>query len=85
MSRYTACSALWASTERPAFGDIVRRGATFPTCHCLLLDRRDRLAYISQRDQTMTLLALVEPEEGDDHNVFVGLALRLFAYPWLAK
>ena len=47
------------------------RGADLPTCHCLLLDRRDRRAYISQRDQTMMLFALMEPEKGDDHNVFV--------------
>ena len=47
------------------------RGADLPTCHCLLLDRRDRRAYISQRDQTMMLFALMEPEEGDDHNMFV--------------
>jgi hypothetical protein len=58
-------------TERPALGDILRRGAIFPTCHCLLLDRRDRRAYISQRDQTMMLFALVDPEEEDDHNVLV--------------
>ena len=58
-------------TERPALGDILRRGAIFPTCHCLLLDRRDRRAYISQRDQAMMLFALVEPGEGDDHNMFV--------------
>ena len=57
--------------ERPALGDILRRGASVPTCHCLLLDRRDRRAYISQRDQTMMLFALVEPEEDDDHNVLV--------------
>ena len=47
------------------------RGVDPPTCHCLLLDRRDRRAYISQRDQTMMLFALAEPAEGDDHNVFV--------------
>src|ERR1700733_2820468 len=59
-------------TERPAaLGDILRRGANLPTCHCLLLDRRDRRAYVSQRDRTMMLFALMEPEEGDDHNVFV--------------
>jgi hypothetical protein len=58
-------------TERPALGDILRKGAIFPTCHGLLLDRRDRRAYISQRDQTMMLFALAEPAEGDDHNVFV--------------
>jgi hypothetical protein len=57
--------------ERPALGDILRRGTSVPTCHCLLLDRRDRRAYISQRDQTMMLFALVEPEGRDDHNVFV--------------
>jgi hypothetical protein len=58
-------------TERPALGDILKRGAIFPTCHCLLMDRRGRQAYVSQRDRTITLFALVEPEEGDDHNVFV--------------
>ena len=58
-------------TERPALGDILRKGAIFPTCHCLLLDRRDRRAYISQRDQTMMLFALMESAEGDGHSVFV--------------
>ena len=56
---------------RPALEEIMGRGADLPTCHCLLLDRRDRRAYISQRDQTMMLFALAEPAEGDDHNVFV--------------
>jgi hypothetical protein len=58
-------------TGRPALEEIMGRGADLPTCHCLLLDRRDRRAYISQRDQTMMLFALAEPSEGDDHNVFV--------------
>jgi hypothetical protein len=58
-------------TERPALGDILSRGANLPKFHCLLLDRQDRRAYISQRNQTMMLFALVEPQEGDDHNVFV--------------
>jgi hypothetical protein len=57
--------------EMPALDDIMRRGADLPACHCLLLDRRDRRAYISQRDQTKILFALMEPDEGDDHNVFV--------------
>ena len=39
--------------------------------HCLLLDRRDRVAYISQRDQTVILFALMEPEGADHHSVFV--------------
>jgi hypothetical protein len=58
-------------TKRPALGDILSRGAIFPACHCLLLDRRDRRAYISQRNQTMMLFALMEPEEDDEHNVLV--------------
>ena len=29
------------------------------------------MAYISQRDQTMILFALMEPEEADHHTVFV--------------
>jgi len=49
----------------------MRRGADLPTCHCLLLDRRDRRAYVAERDQAMILFALMEPEEGDAHNVFV--------------
>jgi len=60
-----------SGTERPSIEEIIGRGAELPACHCLLLDRRDRRAYISQRDQTMMLFALMEPEEGDDHNVFV--------------
>ena len=60
-----------SGTKSPALEEIMGSGAELPTCHCLLLDRRDRRAYISQRDQTMTLFALVEPEEGDDHSVFV--------------
>ncbi len=58
-------------TGRPPLEEIVGRGADLPTSHCLLLDRRDRRAYISQRDQTMMLFALAEPAEGDDNNVFV--------------
>jgi len=58
-------------TERPALEDILRKGASLPTCHCLLLDRRDRRAYVAQRDQTMMLFALAEPEEGDDHELYV--------------
>ena len=60
-----------SGTGRPALEEIMGRGADLPTCHCLLLDRRDRRAYLSQRDQTMMLFALAEPSEGDDHNVFV--------------
>jgi hypothetical protein len=37
----------------------------------LLLDRQDRKAYISQRDQATILFALTEPEGGDQHSVFV--------------
>jgi hypothetical protein len=50
---------------------IMRRGADLPTCHCLLLDRRDRRVYITERDQAMILFALMEPDQGDAHNVFV--------------
>ena len=50
---------------------IMRRGSDLPTCHCLLLDRRDRQAYVSERDQAMILFAVMEPEEGDAHNVLV--------------
>ena len=46
------------------------------TCHCWLLDRRDRRAHISQRDEIMMLFALGEPEEGDGHNGFVDGLLK---------
>jgi hypothetical protein len=60
-----------SGSERPSLEQIMRRGADLPTCHCLLLDRRDRRAYVAERDQAMILFALMEPEEGDAHNVFV--------------
>jgi hypothetical protein len=53
--------------DRPA----MHRGGGFDSPHCLLLDRRDRRAYISKRDQTMILFALMEPEGADHHSVFV--------------
>jgi hypothetical protein len=58
-------------SERPPLEQIMRRRAVLPTCHCLLLDRRDRRAYVSERDQAMILFALMEPDDGDAHNVFV--------------
>jgi hypothetical protein len=50
---------------------IMRRGADLPTCHCLLLDRRDRRAYVSECDSATILFAVMEPEDGDVHNVFM--------------
>ncbi len=71
-SRYPTLYGRFASeTETPALDQILRSGVALPVCHCLLLDRRDRRAYISERDQTMILFALMEPEEGDAHTVFV--------------
>jgi hypothetical protein len=59
------------ATGRPPIEEIMRGGAGVPTCHCLVLDRRDRQAYASERDQAMMLFALMEPNESDDHKVFV--------------
>jgi hypothetical protein len=50
-----------SGSERPSLEQIMTR----------LLDRRDRRAYVAERDQAMILFALMEPEEGDSHNVFV--------------
>jgi len=58
-------------SERPSLEQIMGREAELPTCHCLLLDRRDRRAYVTEQDEAMILFALMEPEEGDAHNVFV--------------
>jgi hypothetical protein len=60
-----------SGSERPSLEQIMRRGAELPTCHCLLLDRRNRRAYVTEQDQAMILFALIEPKEGDAHNVFV--------------
>jgi hypothetical protein len=60
-----------SGSERPSLEQIMRRGNDVPTCHCLLLDRQDRRAYITERDQAIILFALMEPDEGDAHNVFV--------------
>ena len=71
-SRYPTLYGKFSSgTEPPPLEEIMRRGAELPTCHCLLLDRRDRRAYVSERDQAMILFALMEPDDGDAHNVFV--------------
>ena len=71
-SRYPTLHGRFASeSARPALDQIMRSGIASPVCHCLLLDRRDRRAFISQRDQTMILFALMEPEDGDAHTVFV--------------
>jgi hypothetical protein len=71
-SRYpTLYGAFSAAGERPAIEQIMRRSKTFKAPHCLLLDRRDRKVYICQRDQTMILFALMEPEGADHHTVFV--------------
>src|SRR5271165_3483450 len=72
-SRYpTLYGNFSVGTQRPTLEQIMRRGGAFQTPHCLLLDRRDRITYISQRDQTMILFALMEPEDADQHMVFVG-------------
>ena len=57
--------------DRPAVEEIMRRGGGLDSPHCLLLDRRDRKAYISKREQTTILFALMEPEGADHHSVFV--------------
>jgi len=57
--------------ERPTLEQIFGRGEGFQALHCLLLDRQDRKAYLSQRDQAMILFAAMEPEGGDQHTVFV--------------
>jgi hypothetical protein len=58
-------------TGPAAIEEITRRGAGIPTCHCLVLDRRDRQAYASERNQAMMLFGLMARDESEDHNVFV--------------
>ena len=60
-----------AKGDRPALENIMRRGGGFDAPQCLLLDRRDRKAYICRRDQTAIFFALMEPEDADHHTVFV--------------
>jgi hypothetical protein len=71
-SRYPTLYGKFPSgSERPPLEQIMRGGADLPICNCLLLDRRDRRAYVCERDQAMILFALMEPDEGDSHSVFV--------------
>jgi hypothetical protein len=42
---------------RKKYFQTLKEGATLQAPHCLLLDRQDRKAYVSQRDQTMILFA----------------------------
>jgi hypothetical protein len=60
-----------SGSKRPLLEPIMRTGGDPPACHSLLLDRRDRRAYVSERGQSMILSAILAPEEGDAHNVFV--------------
>ena len=74
LGRESISHPLWrfaSETGKLGLDQIMRSGIASPVCHCSLLDRRERQAYISQRDQTMILFALMEPEEGDEHTVFV--------------
>lgn len=61
--------------KRPSLEPILRTGPDPADLHSLLLDRRDRRAYVSERGQSMipfaVLFAVMEPEEGDARNVFV--------------
>jgi hypothetical protein len=71
-SRYPTLYGKFPSgSQRPSLEEIMRGGVDPPICHCLLLDRRDCRAYVCERDQAMILFALMEPDEGDAHNVFV--------------
>jgi hypothetical protein len=40
-------------------------------CHCLLLDRHQRQPYLCRVDQLVLFFALAEPEQEDQHTVFV--------------
>jgi hypothetical protein len=50
---------------------MARRGPPFPEIHYLLLDRKDRKAYIARREQNLILLALAQPQEEDPHTLYV--------------
>jgi hypothetical protein len=71
-TRYpTLYGRLPSESQKPTLDQIMKGRRGLPVCHCLLLNRRDRRACISQRDQTTILFALMEPEDGDNHDVFV--------------
>jgi hypothetical protein len=63
-----------AKAEPPPEEVMDGNGGAFeprPCVHCVLLDRRSRNAYISDRGQAMILFALGEPENGDEHTIFM--------------
>ena len=50
-SRYPTLYGKFPSEgERPSLEQIMRRGSDLLTCHCLLLDRGDRRAYVAERE-----------------------------------
>jgi hypothetical protein len=66
-SRYPTLYGIFSPRSRGRTAEpIIWRGAGFAPLHCLLIDRRDRKAYICQRGQTTILFALMELE-GADH------------------
>ena len=54
---------------RPSLEHVMRREAALPLP--ALDSRQDRRAYVPERHQAMIPFALMEPNEGDAHNVFV--------------
>ena len=68
---HPAKRAFSSEAERPTLDRVKRSEVASRVCHSLLLDGREPQAYISQRDQTMILFGLMEPEEEDEHTVFV--------------
>ena len=71
-SRYPTLYGVFpTNAERPTLEQIMGKDGVFEAPHCLLLDRQSRKIYISQRDKTTILFALMEPEDGDQHTVFV--------------
>lgn len=71
-SRYPTLYGVFpAGHVRPTIDQIMGKGGSFPVRHYLLLDRQEQKAYIAQREQTLILFALAEPEDGDPHTLYV--------------
>jgi len=74
-SRYPTLHGLFPANAEPPPEEVMdgNGGALEPRpcMHCVLLDRRSRNAYISDRGQAMILFALAEPENGDEHTIFM--------------
>ena len=69
--RHPVVSTYLPESRYPTLYGVFPDNAEMSPAHCVLLDRQIRKAYVSQRHLTMIFFALMEPEDGDKHTIWV--------------